>query len=53
MLLDESISFLFTVKRLKLSTKCLKPKKSSPAMHTIGTVLAKTNTIDMMIKCCA
>ena len=50
-LLDESISFLLTVSRLKLSTKCLITKKRNAAMETIGTLVANTKTMVMMIRC--
>lgn len=50
-LLDESISFLFKVNRLKLSIRCLIPKKRTPHTAIIGTVLANTITIVNMISC--
>jgi hypothetical protein len=49
MLLDESISFLFNVSKLKLSIRCLIPKKSTPPTAIMGTVLANTITIVKMI----
>jgi len=49
MLLEEFISFLFTVSKLKLSIRCLIAKNRMPPIQTIGTVVAKTMTIVKVI----